>query len=252
MPDTDRQKRDYPLKAYYGNIHASYDRVNRIFTFGRDVAWRKKAAAECLKYRPAKILDLCTGTGDFILEVAAQADYPVELTGYDFSASMLAGARRKGQGLTEKTEIRSLEFVEGNVARMPFRDDSFDAIGITFGIRNLLYENSGAGQHLSEIHRVLKPGGHLVILESGRPGNFIWRRINSLYLRMILPCLGGVLSGNMAAYRYLSESSKNYYSMDQMGAILEGTGFRILGREPLFLGSVMLLTAGKRYQNVYL
>jgi len=240
------RKNSYPLKVYYGEIYASYDRVNRIFTFGRDLAWRKKAAAECLKGRPARILDLCTGTGDFILEVARQADGPVELTGYDFSASMLDRARKKCHGLPERKEIRSLDFVEGNAARMPFRDASFDAIGITFGIRNLLYANPGSGKHLSEIHRVLKPGGRLIILESSRPENFIWRWINTLYLRLILPCLGGLFSGNLAAYRYLSESSRNYYSPEQLEDVLQEAGFRVFRREPLFLGSVMLLTAGKR------
>lgn len=241
-----QQKKDHPLKDFYGEIHGSYDRVNRIFTFGRDVAWRKKAARECLKKRPERILDLCTGTGDFIMELARQGEYPVELTGYDFSASMLDKARKKSEGLPKRTSIRSLVFLEGDAARMPFKYASFDAIGITFGIRNLLYENNRAGIHLREIYRVLKPGGRLVILESSRPENIIWRWFHTLYLRLILPWLGGLLSGNRAAYRYLSESSRKYYSMDQMGKILERAGFEVLRGEPFFLGSVMLLIADKR------
>ncbi|HER08626.1 MAG TPA: ubiquinone/menaquinone biosynthesis methyltransferase [Bacteroides sp.] len=240
-----RRTKDYPLKTFYGKIHGQYDRVNRIFTFGRDASWRRKAAAECLKVRPIRILDLCTGTGDFLLELARQANSPVELTGYDFSASMLELARKKSRGLEEQPEIRSLNFVEGDVADMPFQNASFDAIGITFGIRNLLYENSGAGAHLSEIHRVLRPGGRLVILESSRPGNFLWRQFNALYLRLILPYLGGLLTGNLAAYRYLAQSSKNYYTRDQMIGILKNSGFRMISEKPLFLGSVMLLAAEK-------
>lgn len=239
-----RQKRDYPLKDFYGQIHGNYDRVNRIFTFGQDVAWRKKAARECLRERPGRVLDLCTGTGDFILELARQADEPVELTGYDFSPSMLRRAREKSGGITGQS-VRSLAFVEGDAARMPFKDAYFDAIGITFGIRNLLYENTRAQLHLAEIHRVLKPGGRLVVLESSRPGNIVWRGFHNLYLRLILPCLGGIISGNLPAYRYLSQSSRNYYSMEQMGEILEQAGFVILGKTSLFLGSVMLFTVRK-------
>lgn len=238
--------KNYPLKAFYGEIHSRYDLVNRVFTFGRDRAWRRKAAAECLRGRPVRILDLCTGTGDFLIELARQADGPLELTGFDFSASMLDLARRKSGGLEQGSGIRSLSFVEGDAAGMPFPDASFDAVGITFGIRNLLYENSRAGQHMAEIRRVLKPGGRLVILESGRPGNFFWRQANTLYLKLILPFLGGLLSGNLAAYRYLSESSKNYYTMDEMGGILEKAGFRVLRSKPLFLGSVMLVVSEKR------
>jgi demethylmenaquinone methyltransferase/2-methoxy-6-polyprenyl-1,4-benzoquinol methylase len=240
------KQNEHPLKAYYAGIHERYDRVNHIFTFGRDVVWRRKAAAECLKGRPSRILDLCTGTGDFLLELARQADYPVSLTGYDFSDSMLGEARRKCRALEERTRVRHLELVEGDAARMPFPDASFDAIGITFGIRNLVYENPRYLVHLSEMHRVLKPGGQLVILESSRPSSIAWRWINSLYLRLILPYLGGLISGNLKAYRYLSESSLKYHTMDQMGTILEDSGFSVLGREPLFLGSVMLLKAEKR------
>lgn len=238
--------KNHPLKAYYGTIHGSYDRVNRVFTFGRDAAWRRKAAAACLGDRPSRILDLCTGTGDLLLEIAGQADYPVELTGYDFSPSMLELAREKIRAAGSGGPAHSVKFVEGEVAAMPFLDHAFDAIGITFGIRNLLYENSDAGTHLSEIHRVLRPGGRLVILESSRPGSFLWRWINSLYLRLILPYLGGLLSGNLAAYQYLSESSRNYHTLEQMGRILEGSGFRVHRGKRLFLGSVMLLTAVKK------
>jgi len=238
--------KDHPLQDFYRKIHARYDLVNRVFTFGRDRAWRRKAAAECLRARPVRILDLCSGTGDFLIELARQAEGPLELTGFDFSASMLDLARGKSGGLEERSGIRSLAFVEGDAAGMPFPNDSFDAVGITFGIRNLLYENSNAAQHMAEIRRVLKPGGRLVILESGRPGNVIWRQVNTLYLRLVLPFLGGLLSGNLAAYRYLSESSKNYHTMDEMGGILEKAGFGVLRSKPLFMGSVMLVVAEKR------
>jgi demethylmenaquinone methyltransferase/2-methoxy-6-polyprenyl-1,4-benzoquinol methylase len=93
---------------------------------------------------------------------------------------------------------------------------------------------------------VLRPGGRLVILESSRPENLIWRWFHTLYLRWILPYLGGSISGNLSAYCYLSRSSRNYYSLKQMGEILERAGFEVLRKEPLFLGSVMLLTVRKK------
>jgi demethylmenaquinone methyltransferase/2-methoxy-6-polyprenyl-1,4-benzoquinol methylase len=239
------KREDFPLKDYYADIYQTYDRVNRIFTFGRDKAWRKKAATECLAFEPGKVLDLCTGTGDFVLELAAMSGQEVAFTGYDFSPAMLELAREKYRLLSEGMQMAPIEFLEGEVARMPFTDGYFDAIGITFGIRNLVYENSLASRHLSEMNRVLRPGGMLVILESSRPDQRLWRFFNTLYLQLILPYLGGFISGNLKAYRYLARSSKNYYSIREMGSILEEAGFSLRKGEPLFMGSVMLLMAEK-------
>jgi len=237
---------EHPLREFYGDIYDTYDRVNRIFTFGRDVSWRKKAASECLRFNPEKVLDLCTGTGDFILEMARQVGEGISLTGYDFSSAMLEVARLKSQVLREKSQMPEIEFVEGDVIKMPFDTGLFDAIGITFGIRNLVFENADADLHLSEIHRVLRTGGQLVVLESSRPQNGLWRIFNSIYLQFVLPYLGGIISGNLKAYRYLARSSKNYYSIKEMGAILENAGFIVTKGEPLFLGSVMLVVAVKK------
>ncbi len=235
----------HPLKDYYQDIYRNYDLVNRIFTFGQDRSWRKKAVKECLAGNPERILDICTGTGDLILEIARISDREMELTGYDFTAEMLQIAEKKAARVKG-----NIVFIEGDVANMPFEDDHFDSAGITFGIRNLIYENSNAKRHLAEIHRVLKPGGKLVILESSKPGNRLWRSINGVYLRFILPYLGGIISGNLEAYRYLARSSKNYYTISEMKSILESAGFKVVKYRSLFLGSVMLMVAKKIEMNV--
>ena len=119
-------------------------------------------------------------------------------------------------------------------------------MGITFGLRNLVYNNSNASRHLSEMKRVLRQGGQLVVLESSKPKNPLWRVFNNMYLRFILPYLGGWISGNLKAYRYLAESSRNYYTMEEMTGILEKAGFDMIRSRSLFLGSVMLLVLQKR------
>ena len=299
-----KENKDYPLKEFYKKIYGRYDLVNRIFTFGQDRNWRKKAVEECLENAPQQVLDICTGTGDLVLEMAEKAvrtgdptfensankvvqrkdrsakdpsekvaqrkdrsakdpsenaaqavgpevtddsanvsatnSSPIHLTGYDFSAEMLEKAREKAAAAGAP-----IDFIEGNVAEMPFADNRFDTAGITFGIRNLIYENSNADRHLAEIHRVLRMNGRLVVLESSRPDNPVWRFINGIYLQFILPWLGGLISGNLKAYRYLAKSSKNYYSRKEMARILEQNGFRVIRSRPLFLGSVMLLVAEK-------
>lgn len=241
--------KDYPLHSFYGNIHGSYDRVNRIFTFGRDRSWRRKAARELLKSRPERILDLCTGTGDFLLELGRQAGKSAErisITGFDFSSEMLREARRKLERAKGQAASAESTFVEGDAREMPFGNAHFDSMGITFGLRNLVYENSSASLHLQEMNRVLKAGGELVVLESSKPTNRIWRFFNDIYLRFFLPYLGGLISGNLKAYQYLASSSKNYYTREEMGAILADAGFRMKRSRALFLGSVMLLVLEKR------
>jgi len=238
---------DFPLKDFYGDIYRSYDRVNRIFTFGRDRSWRKRAARQLLHSSPVRVLDLCTGTGDFVLELARQSPGTgLELTGFDFSNDMLMEARRKQDELQKNRQVPSIRFIEGDAGEMPFEDDHFDSMGITFGIRNLVYENSNASRHLREMHRVLRPGGELVVLESCKPKNLLWRVFNGLYPRFILPYLGGLISGNLSAYQYLASSSKNYFTIREMGLILEEAGFKMIRNQSLFLGSVMLLVLEKR------
>ncbi len=241
--------RDFPLHSFYGDIHASYDRVNRIFTFGRDRSWRKHAAKELLRSGPGRVLDLCTGTGDFVLELARQADHihkEIKLTGFDFSSDMLKEAQRKQAELQQGKSLSPIQFIEGDAGEMPFEDGHFDSMGITFGIRNLVYENSNASGHLSEMSRVLRAGGELVVLESSKPASPFWRIFNGFYLRFILPYLGGLVSGNLKAYQYLATSSKNYYTREEMGMILEEAGFKMIRSRSLFLGSVMLLVLEKR------
>lgn len=307
-----KENKDYPLKEFYQKIYGRYDLVNRIFTFGQDRNWRKKAVEECLGNAPRQVLDICTGTGDLVLEMAEITGLPgtpalenseneaareqepvasdllektiqgkgprakgssgdatngkgpiakeppeeatlvkaptsetiptpVQFTGYDFSAEMLEKAKEKAAAAGA-----SIDFIEGNVAEMPFDDNRFDTAGITFGIRNLVYENSNAEKHLAEIHRVLRMNGRLVVLESSKPDSRVWRFFNGIYLQLILPWLGGLISGNLKAYRYLAKSSQNYYSRKEMAAILEQAGFRVIRSRPLFLGSVMLLVAEKQ------
>ena len=241
--------KDFPLHSFYGDIHASYDRVNRIFTFGRDRSWRRHAAKELLKSGPGRVLDLCTGTGDFVLELARQADHldkGIKLTGFDFSGDMLKEARRKQGELQQVRSLPPISFIEGDAEEMPFEDGHFESMGITFGIRNLVYENSNARGHLSEMNRVLKTGGELVVLESSKPVNPFWRIFNNFYLRFILPYMGGLVSGNLKAYQYLATSSKNYYTREEMGKILDVAGFKMIRSRSLFLGSVMLLVLEKR------
>jgi demethylmenaquinone methyltransferase/2-methoxy-6-polyprenyl-1,4-benzoquinol methylase len=231
----------YPLQHYYTRIYKTYDLVNRLFTFGLDRKWRNITVKECLTDKPSKILDLCCGTGDLAISIVDKATYPVDVTGYDMNAGMLQMAEKKA----DKSNPH-LRFIQGDAGSMPFSDGIFDTITIGFGFRNLIWENPQQHKHLSEISRVLVSGGRLYILESSKPGNSLVRFFYHVYLRTVLVPLGGILSGDWNAYRYLAGSSAGFYTFSELTQLLKPYGLEPqLSRKFLF-GSANLLVAHKR------
>lgn len=231
----------YPLKEYYSKIYRKYDLVNRIFTLGQDKRWRKKTAEVCLANNSRNILDLCCGTGDLAIEIAKQAKYEIFITGYDFSNDMLQLALQK----TSTHEFNNINFIQGDVAKMPFPDATFDVIGITFGFRNLTYQNSNQAQHLKEIARVLKKDGCLIIMESAKPKNVIITFFYRLYLHLFLIPVGGLISGNYKAYKYLAKSSGNFFSDKEIEDMLSAFGFKDFRITKFLFGSTNLISARK-------
>jgi demethylmenaquinone methyltransferase/2-methoxy-6-polyprenyl-1,4-benzoquinol methylase len=232
---------NHPLQSYYSRIHKTYDLVNRIFTFGLDRKWRRHTVEVCLGNRPRRILDLCCGTGDLAIGISRASSYPVRITGLDLNPQMLEVARQKAMHLA----LATVEFIQGDAGAMPFADGEFDCITIGFGFRNLTYENPKREQHLQEISRVMGPGAQLLILESARPENRFVNFFYRLYLRLFLVPLGGLLSGDWNAYRYLANSSAGFYSFAEMRKMLDANQLTLHTRRKYILGSVNLLIAKK-------
>jgi demethylmenaquinone methyltransferase/2-methoxy-6-polyprenyl-1,4-benzoquinol methylase len=228
----------HPLQQYYSRIYKRYDLVNRLFTFGLDRRWRTDAIRRCIQDSPAHVLDLCCGTGDLAIGIAASAKGAC-VTGYDLNPDMLSLAVEKAgqQGFSQ------IRFMQGDAGAMPFGDGEFDRITIGFGFRNLTWENPDAEKHLREMSRVLKPGGKLLILESAVPPNAFVEKGYRLYLRFILVPLGGLLSGDWNAYRYLAGSSSGFYSFDVLTDMLSRHHFRLELTKRYLFGSANLLTA---------
>ena len=151
-----------------------YDLINRLFTWGLDERWRRQVALECLKGQPKRLLDLCCGTGDLALRLANLAVDDVSIVGIDFSLPMLRLAREKAESSGKSDQVT---FVYGDTATMPFPDEYFDCIGISFAFRNLTYKNRLALRYLSEVLRVLKPGGRFAIVESSQPSSLLVREL---------------------------------------------------------------------------
>ncbi len=229
-----------PLHEMFTMVPPHYDLINTLITWGMDRSWRNKAARTCLLGWPRYILDLCCGTGDLAITIAGMSKHAPVIKGYDYSLPMLDIATRKA-----RQAGKAIKFIRGEVSEMPFGDAEFDCVGISFAFRNLTYKNPLAEAHLSEIVRVLKPGGRFVIVESSQPANRLIRALNHAYMRKYVAPLGGWISGNKAAYRYLAESTCRYYAPAEMREFLIQHGFRAVDYRPLFFGAAGIYIAFK-------
>ncbi len=221
----------------FNAVPARYDLCNRVLTLGLDEAWRKLAARACLADGAVSILDLCCGTGDLACHIARQAGPEVAITGLDFSPGMLELARHKS---ARTPATRRIKLNEGDAAALPFAGASFDSVGIAFGFRNLTWHNPLTEIALAEVLRVLRPGGRFVIVETSQPVNPLLRWGCHVYHGLIAAPLGGLLSGNPAAYQYLARSARDYYGAPEVCALLTSAGFTDPTAE-LLLGGVAAL-----------
>lgn len=221
----------------FDTISENYDGLNRVISLGIDVKWRKKVVDLVARKNPETILDIATGTGDLaILMTATSAQ---KIVGLDLSAGMLEVGRKKIQ---ERNLADKIELVLGDSENIPFPDNHFDAITVSFGIRN--FETLEKG--LSEIYRVLKPGGIFVILETSVPTQFPFKQGYALYTKLILPLVGKLFSKDNNAYGYLSESAANFPFGEALNNILKKVSFTECKAMPQTLGVATIYTATKK------
>jgi demethylmenaquinone methyltransferase / 2-methoxy-6-polyprenyl-1,4-benzoquinol methylase len=214
------------VRAMFDRIAPVYDAMNRAITLGLDGRWRRLAAASVVQPGD-RVLDAACGTGDLAL---AAREAGGQVTGLDFSGRMLERARRKSD---------AIEWVQGDVLALPFDDASFDAATIGFGIRNV--EDLDAG--LSELARVVRPGGRLAVLELTRPQGVL-RPFFRLWFDMLIPLAGKVLPGG-AAYSYLPASVRRFPGPDDLADALRRAGFADVGYR-LLAGGIVSLHVGRR------
>jgi demethylmenaquinone methyltransferase/2-methoxy-6-polyprenyl-1,4-benzoquinol methylase len=222
----------------FSEVPRRYDLINRLFTLRFDEKWRRMASAECLRGNAARVLDLCTGTGDLAVRLAAGAGTRSMIFATDFSLPMLEVAQLKAA----RSGV-AIRFIAGDAAELPFRDDAFGVIGTAFAFRNLTYRNPGRDRYLSEILRILAPGGKFVIVESSQPRLRIYRLIVHFYMKAAVSFMGGLISGQPGAYRYLAHSAVNFFNPDELAGILRSAGFNRVEYHTL-LGGVAAIHVG--------
>ena len=215
------------VQKMFDDISPKYDFLNHFLSFGIDFIWRRKLVAMLSVTHPRRILDVATGTGD--VAIAMIKLKPEQIVGIDISDKMLDIARRK---ITEKGLQNIISFKQSDAERIPFSDGSFDAVTVAFGVRN--YENLRKG--LSEMKRVLRPGGIMMILEFSHPATTPFKQFYDFYSRYVIPSIGKLISNHSDAYRYLPESVAAFPSGGDFLQILKELGMTNCNQKPLSLG----------------
>lgn len=237
MPDASSNlSKKTQVAEMFNNIAGNYDFLNHFLSMGIDKGWRKKAIAAIAEVQPKTILDVATGTAD--LAIAATKTGSQQITGVDIAVQMLDEGRKKiaAQNLTK---IITLE--TGDSEALRFASNTFDAVTCAYGVRN--FEHLEAG--LSEMCRVMRPGGKLAILEFSQPTTFPVKNLYNFYFRNILPLMGKLVSKHNSAYTYLPESVKAFPQGKELCLILERCGFKNAHARPLTFGITTLYTAYK-------
>ncbi|CAM1355856.1 MULTISPECIES: bifunctional demethylmenaquinone methyltransferase/2-methoxy-6-polyprenyl-1,4-benzoquinol methylase UbiE [Tenacibaculum] len=220
----------------FDNISEDYDGLNRVISLGIDVSWRKKVVKLVGENNPQQILDIATGTGDLALMMSELN--PEKIVGLDISEGMLQVGRQK---IAKANLSNKIKMIVGDSENIPFPDNTFDAITVSFGVRN--FENLDKG--LTEILRVLKPGGKFVVLETSNPTKFPFKQGYKLYTNYILPIIGKLFSKDKVAYSYLSETANTFPFGKAFNNILQKNGFKNAKNIPVTFGVASIYTALK-------
>lgn len=224
------------IRQMFDAIAPTYDLLNRVLSLGLDIRWRRKAVSFLVGKRGGTILDIAAGSGDLTLE--ALTVRPARIVATDFSQAMLSVLARK---LATRSDARSVDLVICDALRLPFRDGSFDATIVGFGIRNFSDREAG----LREMIRVLSPGGIAVILELSKPKGSVIGSLYKLYAGIGVPLLGRLISRHEAAYRYLPRSIRDFPEPGDFLSSMAKVGFTATAAHPVTFGSAIIYVGKK-------
>ncbi len=226
------------IRKIYSEVADSYELVNHVLTFGLDITWRKKAARLAARIDGRDWLDVCSGTGEMAQTLSRHAEDGVKIISVDFSPPMISKAR-------EKKNQADIFFVEAEARRLPFPEETFDLVTISFATRNISSSKDYLISHLREFHRVLRPGGSFVNLETSQPSSQLLRRIFRFYVSLIVKPIGALISGSKAGYSYLSFTIPRFYPAEEFSSIIRQAGFSEVQHTPLFFGVAAIHVAEK-------
>ena len=225
--DSELSKKEQ-VAGMFNDIAKRYDFLNRFLSAGIDIGWRKKGLKQLVAIKPTTLLDVATGTADVAILASSMLN-PEKIIGIDISDGMLEIGRQKIKKLSLENKI---ELFNGDSEAIKFEDNSFDAVTVSFGVRNFQDLEKG----LSEIKRVLKPGGKLMVLEFSKPKLPLVKAVYNFYMKLVTPNMGRLFSKNKNAYKYLDESIKKFPEGKSFINVLDKLGYKETYNKTLSLG----------------
>jgi demethylmenaquinone methyltransferase/2-methoxy-6-polyprenyl-1,4-benzoquinol methylase len=226
------------IQKIFSEVSQTYELANRILTLGMDTLWRKQAAKLAVADGGTKWMDICSGTGETAVHLGRMAKEKTMVVAADFCMPMLRKA-------TQKPEANKISFTNADASALPFRDETFDLVAISFATRNINVTRDDMIQCFREFYRVLRPGGRFVNLETSQPSSELVRKIFHLYVRLIVKPLGYMVSGSRRGYKYLSHTIPRFYRSDQLADIIRQSGFVRVDIRPMMFGIIAIHKATK-------
>lgn len=236
-PYNGEEQKTVQVRRMFDTIAFAYDKLNRLMSLGFDKGWRRKGIAYLKPFAPQRILDIATGTGDLAIAMRSKLNAE-QVIGADISEGMMNIGREKAR---EAGYADSVLFEQQDCLSLSYTDHSFDAVTAAFGVRN--FENIEQG--ISEMYRILKPGGHIMILELSSPEYFPMKQLFSIYSKIVIPNIGKLISKEKAAYDYLPSSIKVVPQGRVMTGILDRAGFKETRYRTFTLGVCTMYTGTK-------
>lgn len=227
-----------PIQKMFTEVPQTYRLLNHLLTLGQDTIWRRRAARIAALGGGTRWLDACSGTGEMATCLSHLATDGTSIIAADFCLPMMSKAM-------EEPEAEHITFTLSDVSRLPFRDNSFDAITISLATRNLNISQNNLLKCLREFHRVLKPGGRFVNLETSQPRFAPIRWVFHLYVKLTVSPIGRLVSGSDTAYTYLSHSMRHFYSPEELAEIIRQAGFCEVGFNRMLFGAAAIHKATK-------
>ncbi|MFP4082651.1 MAG: ubiquinone/menaquinone biosynthesis methyltransferase [Candidatus Aminicenantes bacterium] len=217
------------IQRIFSEVVNSYELVNHVLTMGLDIHWRRRAARQGAKAQGIYWLDVCSGTGEMARNLARLRSKREKIISVDFSYPMLSKA-------LEKSNQANISFVQAEAKFLPFPDNVFDLVTISFATRNITPHEEYLLSHLKEFHRVLKPGAKFLNLETSQPPSTFFRKLFHIYIKLAVKPLGTFLSGSKAGYSYLAFTIPRFYSPQEFSSLLSQAGYKQVRFHRLLLG----------------
>jgi demethylmenaquinone methyltransferase/2-methoxy-6-polyprenyl-1,4-benzoquinol methylase len=232
-----QQSKEERVHHVFENIYENYDKMNSVISFQQHIKWRNDTMKRMNVQPGSKALDVCCGTADWTIALADAVGPTGEVAGLDFSQNML----KIGQEKVKELGLNYVKLIHGNAMELPFPSDSFDYVTIGFGLRNV----PDYLQVLKEMHRVLKPGGIAVCLETSQPTMFGYKQLYYFYFRFVMPVFGKLFAKSYKEYSWLQESARNFPGMKELAGLFEKAGFKEIKYKP-YSGGVAAVHIGKK------